>query len=479
MSSKSRFGNLQETRMYVDNLKLLQDPDNPKGNVSYYPRLSSTFTLSQAQSVYLPPSSNSGLTSLTTNNAVLDFDIGSDLAVNSIDWARLDITLLNSSGVTAYLAPGLGIFESVALFSQGSNSPFWLESGPVHLSQFMIRERDVLINILSQEGHQTMTNESFSSVVNTVANTTYVDSDTPALYPGKSIPAGGSITISYNVLGSPLTQPGYTNLAMGPKTTIRFRFANGLQWISAGGNAVTVSDSRLMLQGVTFPDGEKDAIVQRINSGRSLTVPFLSPVYRTHQEQSTYTAGIMNDITLNEFLGSYAGVFFYLNNNAPLASSTAASFVGASAFVQDVAPQTQTVDLTAGTSTIVAASYGANYRMNNLTFFRDGATTLYSPDLTTAQLEDFSFNMACSGKSYLLPTFKSYYFLPFSTNFRIDMLGAVSSGGGQRFRTNARIRFSTAANLTNTALYVVGFRHSFLKIQGQTIEVGDAFLDSE
>lgn len=467
MSMKTKFGNLVETKKYIDSLMSLQDPNNPNGGTVTYPRISGTYNSMKSQSIYMTPISMSP----GNNGGIIDFNLAGDLRLNAYDNVKLQLTITNGSATNAYISPALGIFDNVSILPNGSNSSIFIEDGTCHLAQLFLLERDFALKVLADEGHQVMTNESFTKTTVGTPNSSFEISDLPALYPNIVIPPGSSRKISYWVLGSPLTVPGFTSLLFEKNVTLRFKFRQGSEWIaSATPASVAVTSAQLQCNGVNFSEEEREIIRTKVFvDKRPFNIPFISPNF--FRIDSNFVANQKYTFQLQPLSGSYAGIFYYLGPSAPSASNFPTSFNGIIEYVQNVSPQRLQVDLAADTATLLPSSYGEAYAINNLTFYTDGSVTNYSPDLSTELLEDYSFVQGTGSKSYLLPTFKSYYFLPFSTNMRFDLMAGITNGGGSDLNSNSKLQFSPVNTLTNTSLYIVGFRHARLAFRGNIINV--------
>lgn len=419
------------------------------------------YTPQIATQLSVAPAQSANLTSIGgATNTFLQFELGSDIRIDRIDSVKVTLTLTNPSAVAdCYVAPTPAIFQDVAIaLGSAASDPIWVDY-PVqsHVGVLKLMEREIALKILAEEGFQDVSSEDTSSIT-IVSPTQYLENDNPLLYPSIRIPPLGTREVSFYLLASPLTAPGFhLALLQGPqKMAIRFNISPGSVWLSAAG-AANVSAAQLNFEGKRSSSIQARTMRNTWQQlDKAMVIGYHRPIVQNFN-QGVFTPTFKNSFTLTNFVGAFSGLYFYLGSNAPATSTTPTAFTGSAAFFQDVSPRILNVDLATPLVTLTAGSNGSQYSVANFNLLRDGVVSNDSIALTQTQLTTMSMS-ATNNKSYLIRQTPGAYLYPFGADLNKDIWHQHGcSSGLQRCNGNVTLQFNTSQALTNTALYVTGF----------------------
>lgn len=243
---------------------------------------------------------------------------------------------------------------------------------------------------------------------------------------------------------------------------IRVQFNPGTWFCAQGNSQISVDLFRLTQCGRIYAP-VLDNELSRLRNGREIAIP---AHYITQETGSIpgAVAGLRTTFTMQNFTGNYSGIFFYLRDATPNASTNLMQWFW------NARPQTYNIT----TGVLVAGSCGNEYKVTDLNFFPDGTLSCYQNGQTTDQLKILA-QESCNNRAYILSEIDALNIFPFSDQLWDD-IHLFQRHGAVTCVSSAKFEYVPTTTLPNAIPVVIGWKNVMIVIDrsGALVAVDDS-----
>lgn len=241
-----------------------------------------------------------------------------------------------------------------------------------------------------------------------------------------------------------LTSAAYAPGMVNQPIDIRIEFNPGSWFCVQGNNQLTLDLLRITQCGRVY-DATLQAMINQLRRGRGVRIP---SHYITFGTGTTgVVAGVRQTFTMQNFTGNYAGIFFWLRDQAVSAAANQMNWFW------NARPQTYNIT----TGVLTAGSCGDAYACTDLNFYPDGSISLYVNGQTPAQLKVLAQESA-DNRAYLLSEIKAINVFPFSDEMWRDITQFRHEGGSVNIVSSAKFDYTAVTTNANAAPIVIGYK---------------------
>lgn len=233
---------------------------------------------------------------------------------------------------------------------------------------------------------------------------------------------------------------------------IRVEFNPGTWWCAQGNNQIVLDLFRLTQCGRIYAP-VLDNELARLRRGREIAIP---SHYITQEIGSIpgAVAGLRTTFTMQNFTGNYSGVFFYLRDATPNASTNLMQWFWNA--------RPQTYDITTGV--LVAGSCGNEYAVSEVQIYPDGTLPLYASSQTAGGARGQGGQLkllaqeSCNNRAYILSEIDALNIFPFSDQLWDD-LHLFQRHGAVKCVSSAKFEYVPNTTLPNAVPVVIGWKN--------------------
>ena len=243
---------------------------------------------------------------------------------------------------------------------------------------------------------------------------------------------------------------------------ISVQFNPGTWFCAQGNNQFTLDLFRLTQCGRIYAP-VLDNELNNMRRGKEIAIP----AHFITQEIGSVpgaVAGLRTTFTMQNFTGNYAGVFFYLRDATPNASTNLMQWFWNA--------RAQTYNITTGVLT--AGSCGNEYTVNEVNFFPDGTISCYSNGQNFRQLKLLA-QESCSNRAYLISEIDAVNIFPFSDQLWDD-IHLFQRHGAVKCVSSSKFEYIPNNTLPNAVPVVIGWKNVMIVTtrEGTLVAVDDS-----
>lgn len=389
---------------------------------------------------------NSSISSALIGSSSIDFQISSGMSdIDVVKSVYIDFTITNTSAVDPLLiTPTPFMFSSVQFLPKLPDSAY-AEDEHSHLALLYCMNREQAHYIIERENFIDLEAQDQTDFIQGTAADLAVVANYPSLCVNNPIPPLGSRKLRYYMLGGPLLARGFATglLRNQQDVTIRYFFKQTSQWCNLPAN-IGISTPRLQLTGLKVSPIFRSMFADAIAASNAVCIPYTSWINDVRRAQS-FTAGSQNTFVLTNTKALASFLFSYVRANNP----NGTNLTSQSRYVQDSAPKTLSLNLTANTATVSAGNWGGAYALENWSLKPSGGLSSIISDQTKSSEISELFQAANGYRSYLAAEYKSLYMIPLGSMINPDISRITYSAGITYVDNTFTISFETLGNVAD------------------------------